>query len=52
MNRLFQALKINRLRQMFSESCLSGLVHVLFAPEAAKSDPGKRLLRCTSRINS
>jgi nucleoid DNA-binding protein len=39
LDRFLQALKINRLRQMFGETCFSGLVHILFAAETAQSDP-------------
>ena len=35
LDRFLQALKINRLCQMFSETCFSGLVHILFAAETA-----------------
>ncbi len=41
LNRLFQALKIDRLGEMLGESCRSGLVYVLFCSKAAKCDSGQ-----------
>jgi len=41
LDRFLQALKVNGLRKVFSKTCLSGLVHVLFVAETAECNPGQ-----------